>query len=231
MATFGENLRRVREERGLSQKELAEKMGVGQGQLSNWESDRFGLPETGTVLRAAKALVCSVEDLLSGIDPEYAGHGTHTAGVIGRGEAEPDFTDVSTGYKRDDIPMIAEGDASPQPGLFWEEDGTLKSDIEDRISRPHDVTDPRAYGVKVRGDSMAPIYRPGMKLIVSPNTPARDGDEVYVMLLNGERLLKIARKVPGGWMLESANPAYESRFVKKSEIGAMHPIIWSRRQR
>jgi SOS-response transcriptional repressor LexA len=176
--------------------------------------------------RRARWRNSSIDDLLEDVDPDYE---RMKARDPARADVEDDIVDVS-GYKKDDIPVIAEGDASPQPGLFWDDTG-LKADVEDRISRPFDVRDPRAYGVRVRGDSMAPAYRPGMVLVISPNTPVRDGDEVYVQLLDGERLLKVARRMPGGWLLESINPAYEARFVKRSEIGAMHPVLWARRKR
>lgn len=145
-------------------------------------------------------------------------------------EAEELDVDITQGYKRDDIPVVAEGDASPQPNLLWNEEN-LASDVEDRISRPYDVRDPRAYGVRVRGDSMLPRYKPGDVVVVSPNTPVEDGAEVYVALLSGERLLKTARRAAGGWILESENRAYPARFVKKSEVGTMHQILWIRPSR
>lgn len=85
------------------------------------------------------------------------------------------------------------------------------------MSRPYDIKDPKAYGVKVVGDSMIPMFRPGRKVVVSPNLPVVHGAPVYIQLLSGERLVKIARRAPG-WMLESINPAYEPQFVKKAEI-------------
>lgn len=145
-------------------------------------------------------------------------------------EADVTDDDVS-GFKKEDIPVVAEGSASPDPNLFWDDTGVLMSEVEDRITRPYDVSDPRAYGVRVRGDSMVTRLKPGDIAIVSPNTPAADGDEVYAQLLSGERLLKVAHRIPGGWMLESYNRAYEPRMVKASEIGAMHPILWIRPKR
>lgn len=47
------------------------KLGVAPPVLSAWENDRGGMPETPTLLRLAKALGCSVEELLAGVDAEY----------------------------------------------------------------------------------------------------------------------------------------------------------------
>jgi hypothetical protein len=50
-----------------------------------------------------------------------------------------------------------------------------------------------------------------MLLIISPNTWIADGDEAYVQLLSGERLIQIVRRVPDGFLLESATPLYLAR--------------------
>lgn len=203
-------------------------MGVDPSRVSEWETDTYQ-PSLDTLLKIATFLNCSIDLLLNGVNEGYesARRAFGPAPVTDGNDAEEIDQDISTGYKRNDIPLITEGDASPSPNLLWREENP-ESDVEDRISRPYDVRDPRAYGVRVRGDSMVPRYKPGEVLIVSPNAPVEDGDEVYVALLTGERLLKIARKSPGGWILESENRAYPARFVKKSEIGTMHPILWIR---
>jgi len=69
--SFGQNVRRLRKQSGLSQGDLAAKMGVKQGTLSDWERDRRGLPEAPTLLKVAKAMGCSVDDLLVGVDADY----------------------------------------------------------------------------------------------------------------------------------------------------------------
>lgn len=205
-------------------------MGVDGSRVSEWETDTYQ-PSLDTLLKIATFLHCSIDELLNGVNQGYEAarraFGPRASTVNDGIEAVVMDDDVGAGYLRNDIPVIAEGDASPGPNLFWDEEG-LKSDVEDRISRPYDVRDQRAYGVRVRGDSMVPRYRPGEVLVVSPHTPVEDGDEVYVALLSGERLLKIARKSPGGWILESENRAYPARFVKKGEVGTMHPILWIR---
>jgi len=234
VTTIGERIRELREKAGFkAQGDFAEALGQPQSQVSDWERDRYKKIEVDNLSRIATVVGVSLIELVTDVEGYEA-----LARVLGSAvpttragdEAEEINDDISTGYKRDDIPIIAEGDASPQPNLLWNEEG-LNSDVADRISRPYDVRDPRAYGVRVRGDSMIPRYKPGEVLVVSPNTAVEDGDEVYVALLSGERLLKIARKAAGGWILESENRAYPARFVKRNEIGTMHPILWIRQAR
>lgn len=203
----GQQIKFYRLLKDLTQEELAALAGVGRDTIIRVEAGG----------NTSLATIASIKSVL------FAGHGAPEH----QHDADPAGEDVS-GYEKNAVPVIAEGDASPQPNLFWADNGVLLSEVEDRISRPFDVRDPRAYGVRVRGDSMITRLRPGDVAIVSPNTPVRDGDEVYAQLLSGERLLKVAHKMSGGWLLESYNRAYEPRQVKKSEIGAMHPILWIR---
>ena len=47
--SFGENLKNVRKQRGVTQEELAEILGVSRQAISKWESDG-GYPETENCL-------------------------------------------------------------------------------------------------------------------------------------------------------------------------------------
>ncbi len=231
MATVGENLRRLREASGHDQKAIAAEMGVPQSQLSNWENDRYQTLDMRTLLRLAKAYDATVDDLLTGVDEEYEElkasivYIDNFAGPALARDGERTGEDIFSGYKADDIPVIAEGHATPQPNLFWSTDGTLLSEVEDRISRPSGISDPFAYAIRVIGDSMLPRFKPGERLIAAPRQPVQDGDEVYVELVTGERLIKEARRAQGGWILVSYNPSYPPRMVRTEDVGAMHPIV------
>jgi len=71
MATFGENVRRLREAKGLQARQLADQVDVAPSVVSAWENDRKGLPETPTLFKLAKALDVGVEELLEGVDADY----------------------------------------------------------------------------------------------------------------------------------------------------------------
>lgn len=68
MNTFGERLRQYRRERGLTQQELADLLGVSNKSISRWESDG-GYPDVPLLLPLARALQVSVDDLLDGEKP------------------------------------------------------------------------------------------------------------------------------------------------------------------
>lgn len=60
---FGVNLKRIRNEKGMSQAGLADKMGYKQVTISSWEVGRSE-PSMGDIARLAEALDCTQEDLI-----------------------------------------------------------------------------------------------------------------------------------------------------------------------
>ena len=64
--SFGENLKNVRKQRGVTQEELAEILGVSRQAISKWESDS-GYPETEKLLMISKSLNVSLDYLLNNI--------------------------------------------------------------------------------------------------------------------------------------------------------------------
>ena len=62
--SFGENLKNVRKQRGITQEELAEILGVSRQAISKWESDN-GYPETEKLLLLSKTLNISLDYLMN----------------------------------------------------------------------------------------------------------------------------------------------------------------------
>lgn len=72
MASFGSNLSELRVRAGYKRKkDFAAAVGVKPSQLSDWEKDRYRSVDSRTLIQLAKALKCSLDDLLEGIDAEY----------------------------------------------------------------------------------------------------------------------------------------------------------------
>jgi transcriptional regulator with XRE-family HTH domain len=65
--SFGEHLRALREEAGLSRAELARQAGVPVSTLRNWEGDR-GMPGLPALVRLAAALGVPVERFAEGVE-------------------------------------------------------------------------------------------------------------------------------------------------------------------
>ncbi len=61
--TFGENFRKLRREARLSQNEVAEKLGIYQSNVSDWEND-VSRPEYEKLIQLARLYDCSIAELL-----------------------------------------------------------------------------------------------------------------------------------------------------------------------
>jgi transcriptional regulator with XRE-family HTH domain len=85
--SFGENLKRIRQRSRLKSKDVAERVDVAKSVVSGWENNRRGLPETPTLFKLAKALNCSIEELLQGVDAEYEA-------AVQKRFVKPDFVTV-----------------------------------------------------------------------------------------------------------------------------------------
>lgn len=60
--TIGERIKKIRQEKGLSQKELGEKLGVSQQMIGQWETGKAN-PKIETLIKIAEALDCEVSDI------------------------------------------------------------------------------------------------------------------------------------------------------------------------
>ena len=73
MPTFGENLRKIRQDRGISQKRIAGALGYQDRQHSQiWKYERGGLlPRPLTIYKIAQFLGCDPAELLEGVETDY----------------------------------------------------------------------------------------------------------------------------------------------------------------
>lgn len=228
----GRVVRSLRRAKGWSQMRLAQAAGLHLNTVSAYELEARPGTERATLGKLATALGYTEGEVWAMV-PLLDDEGALPLALAGRppvAEAERLSLDVYDGYVKNDLPIIAEGEASPQGALFWDAaEGRPLIEADEWTSRPFDLKDPRAYAIKVRGDSMRPVFTPGMLLIVSPNAPVKArGDNAYVQLHNGERLVKYVRKQQGGWILESHNSAYDTRFVPTDEVGTLHRIVYAK---
>jgi DNA-binding Xre family transcriptional regulator len=122
------------------------------------------------------------------------------------------------------IPVRGTAQGGPQ-GAFM-----LTGDDIDYVRCPQRLaTAQGTYALFIEGDSMAPRYEPGELVFVSPRRPARVGDDVVIVLSNGEgeQTAYIKRLVRQGGeivVVEQFNPPKEIRFPA-AEIETMHLVL------
>ncbi len=90
-----------------------------------------------------------------------------------------------------------------------------------------DLRDPAAYALEVSGDSMAPVYRDGDKIVVSPAADLRRGDRVVVKTRKGEVMAKqLLRQTAQKLELGSINPRHPTRILDMAEVRWIARILW-----
>jgi phage repressor protein C with HTH and peptisase S24 domain len=88
--------------------------------------------------------------------------------------------------------------------------------------------DENSYAIEISGDSMAPVYRDGDIIIVSPSAPVRRGDRVVVKTTSGEIMAKeLKRQTARTIELKSFNSSYPDRLLKKDEVRWVARILWA----
>ena len=69
---FGQRVKKLREQRGLTQQQLADRAGLTNDTISNYERGRRTDPPVSVVYAVANALDVTVDDLLAPPEPEVA---------------------------------------------------------------------------------------------------------------------------------------------------------------
>jgi phage repressor protein C with HTH and peptisase S24 domain len=157
------------------------------------------------------------------------------AKVLGAtGAALEDFTALVTGARtlpdrpsraRTKIPLI--GLAQAGGSGFFDDGGYPAGAGWEEVELPA-TADPNAYALGISGDSMAPVYREGDAIVVSPAAPVRAGDRVVARHADGPVMAKLlTRRTAGRIELTSLNPAYPVLSFAASEVVWLHRIIWA----
>jgi phage repressor protein C with HTH and peptisase S24 domain len=90
------------------------------------------------------------------------------------------------------------------------------------------ASDEHAYALKISGQSMAPAYRDGDILIVSPSAPIRRGDRVVVRTRSGDLIAKeLKRKSAKTIELKSLDGGDGDLSMASSEIVWIARILWA----
>jgi phage repressor protein C with HTH and peptisase S24 domain len=97
----------------------------------------------------------------------------------------------------------------------------------DEIEFP-DIADPKVFALEISGESMAPLYRDGDVIIVSPQAPVRRGDRVVVRTKAGEVMAKeLQRRSAKRVELGSFNPEHPPVSLAADEVAWIARIIWA----
>jgi phage repressor protein C with HTH and peptisase S24 domain len=140
---------------------------------------------------------------------------------------------AATGAEIDDFVLLLRTErprAVPVVGYAQAGGGGFSLDVgqcADEVDFPG-RPNPQAFALRVKGDSMLPLYRNGDTIIVSRDAPCRRGDRVVVRTRSGEVMAKVLhRKTARAVDLASLNPDHPSRTLSVADIDWMGRILWA----
>lgn len=193
-------LKAARKHAGISQEELALRIGVSQSLITKIER---GLQGT-TTLTVKIALAC-------GVSVVWLDDGT---GEMLENKLMQEYTNyetVKTGKLINQVPLIS-----------WVEAGNFNECVEDLRDCEMISTDAkttlRTFALRIFGDSMQPLFQPGMILIVEPTLVAISGDYVIAKNGNDEATFKQLIQDGSDWYLKPLNDRYPLKSANNIDI-------------
>ena len=137
-----------------------------------------------------------------------------------------DFAALATGSSAGrSVPLIGLAQAGDHG--FFDDAGFPAGTGWEEVHFPG-VKDENAYALEISGDSMAPLYRDGDRIVVAPDAPPRKGDRVVVKTRGGEVMAKELGRVTANTIeLISLNPAYDNRTLDVADVMWMARIVWA----
>ena len=194
MSYFNSNLPFIRKKKGISQTELAEKIGVDQSTISLWEK---GMDTTvDNAIKVAEVLNVSIPEFL-GKDLRF-----DNANVI----------DVNSDIIK--IPVYG----TIKAGIPIES----QTDIIDYVDIPRSWTKggKEFYGLKISGDSMFPKYQDEDIVIFEKtnDTTLYNGKDCAVMINGTESTFKKVLINDQGIVLQAYNMAYGIKMYSKEDV-------------
>lgn len=215
VASTSNRLRAVRERTGLSQKEFAKKIGYEIGVVQAIEERGARITERMAEKIAAKFLI-DIDELLDGSDSPRLMDESGRSGTFG---ATPNV-DLPPGKRARYVPLLSWAQAGGLDAAHVDDaysyEGTLAVNVSDR----------KAFGVTIRGDSMIPELREGDDAIVCPTWQPRNGDTVIARTTTGDVMCKVFQSKEGGQrvILSSYNPAHPPIELSSEEIAWIYPV-------
>lgn len=216
MATLGENLKKIRKAKKMTQKELAQKSGVKQSVISDLETGNA--KSTGSILELANALGVTAEELKKGI----------------AGNLDNNIVPVTSKL----LPVLS----WVQAGEMTSVEEIDPSEIKEWLP-PLSSDDPDGcFYLKVVGISNFPTYQDGDYILVNPSFQVCDllSEDLIVVRNNTDATFKkLTIESDERKYLQALNPNFQPNIIEFEEgmelvglvIDAFRPLGGSRPKR
>lgn len=123
------------------------------------------------------------------------------------------------------VPLL--GFAQAGSDGFFDDAGFPAGEGWDEIAFPG-LQEDGVYALEISGDSMAPVFRDGDRILVSPSIEPRRGDRVVVKTNEGEVMAKELSRVTARTIeLTSLNRDYADRVLERGDVAWIARILWA----
>lgn len=193
MATLGENLKKIRKAKKMTQKNLAQKSGVKQSVISDLETGNA--KTTGSILELAAALGVSAEELKKGIIDESK------------------LSNIEIVK-----PRMAPVLSWVQAGVFTNVEAVDMSQVEEWLPLPDECEE--CFYLKVQGLSNFPTFQENDYILVDPCVQfddMRSGDMVVVRKFDDATFKKLVIETDGTKYLQALNPEFKPNIIPLDE--------------
>ncbi len=193
MATLGENLKKIRKAKKMTQKDLAQKSGVKQSVISDLETGNA--KTTGSILELAASLGVSAEELKKGIIDENK------------------LSNVEIVK-----PRMAPVLSWVQAGVFTNVEAVDMSQVEEWLPLPDECEE--CFYLKVQGLSNFPTFQENDYILVDPCVQfddMRSGDMVVVRKFDDATFKKLVIETDGTKYLQALNHEFKPNIIPLDE--------------
>lgn len=206
MDTWHKRLTYAREKRGIKKSAFAKLVGVSAPTVTDWESGDIKMLDGVKLVSVCKVLDIQAKWLLDN---------------IGEMDASTNVDDAPSLRPFRDVPVVGTVQAG-KDGFFdslympvGHGDGAITYPAKDKYS----------YAVRVKGDSMRPRIKAGEFIVVEPSHEPQPGDDVVVVLKDGQRMVKeLLYQRDGEITLGSINNGHGNITVSLEDVDKIHYV-------
>lgn len=157
--SVGTNIKQLRDQAGMTQEELAERLGVARSTVTQWENG-WSNPRMGMVQKLAGVFHVTSSVIVS----EEPVKPTMPANAVSMRASEPAYAPL--------LGRVHAGNAQ-EPDI-----------LDERIPLPKDVADahPSAYFLQVEGQCMSRVYPEGCYILIDPDRKPQNGSIAVVSI-------------------------------------------------
>ncbi len=252
METFSDRLNYCLEKTGLGRPEFAEKVGVGTSALAKWLGGKL-IPKSEQMLAISRVSGVPINWLITGekLPPKSVAFRDMLGKfreIVQRYHPDDedsqlqllDFLTDAAAPLSENVSVWTEASEPSYDGfrkipiLGWVHAGEagsyeeIPSDWQEAILT--DCRDPKAFGVRVEGNSMADSYQEGDQLVLMPSEEAHSGCCGVCKFKDGSFVFRRIEIAGDNICLVPENPRYTPTNHHRSDFSWIYPVWESKRQ-